>query len=119
MRMLAIEKLKLCPILLIDDGKSSAVRVQGIESKPIMLEHTKPRRHMTGTTLSSFAPSSIQIVTAPEMNMQAAMKNVDTMMRKRLLNFRRSHAFKSDIKKRTTPRNIDETKGSIPSAPTS
>jgi len=109
----------LWPILRIDVGNISAVSVQGILNSPIMLVQTKPRRQITGTILISLAPSSIHIVTAPEMNIKAAMKNDDTIIRNRLLNFRNNQALRSDMQKRTTPRNIDDIKGSISSAPAS
>jgi hypothetical protein len=97
------------------------VMLQGIPSNPIIDEHTKPRRQITGTMRNSgaVAPSAIHLVTTPEINMHTAIKNVDTIMRNRLLNFFMSHAFKSDIKNRTTPKNIDDMNGSKLSAPTS
>lgn len=87
MRMLATEKLNEWPIPRISLGKSSAVIVHGIVSNPIMLEQTYINKQKIGTQFKLLAPSEIQIVTAPEMNMNTAIKNDESISKKRRLNF--------------------------------
>jgi hypothetical protein len=119
MRILANEKLMEWPMPLISVGNNSAVIVQGIVRRPSILEHTNIRRHTTGTQPGPVTPSLFHIVTAPEMNIQTVMQNKDSITRNLRLKRFRSQAFSNDITNRTTPRNIDATNGSMPSAPIS
>jgi hypothetical protein len=103
----------------VQSWRRLTVIVHGIMRSPIMLEQTNIRRHTTGTHARYVAPSPIQIVHDPEMNMHTAIQKDDSITRKRRLKRLRRNALRQDMMKRTTPRKIEATNGSMPPAPMS